>query len=397
VLGPIEKLSYTTTDFIDRHGYFSCAHQGENAEWSIRDGHTYADRSALRFDAEKPGGPKAFVHPVMDLHYDDKPSMISETTFTRPNRYRTEAPLYFAAYGALQDSDCLVHFAFDGSRWAVKPGYWMQPWTLMSPGMMGQFPAAALIYRRSLVKPGEMLATVNLSTNDLLALKGTPLPQDASFDELRAKDVPAGTEVKPGQRIDPLIHYAGRTQARFGAESSVTLQDLKPLINRTTQTVKSSTGELRLDYRNGVMVIDAPQAQGVNGSLKAAGPIETRDLSIRSDLEVGAVVVVALDGQPLSTSSRMLLQVMSEEKAAGFTTESVEGGLKRIVSIGRDPWMVRDFTGSVIFKRADAGSLKVTALDLNGYPVGDAGAANNLRLQSKTVYYLIGKGFSPRN
>jgi hypothetical protein len=41
----------------------------------------------------------------MDPHYAGKPSMISETTFCRPNRYRSEAPFYFAVYGALQDSD----------------------------------------------------------------------------------------------------------------------------------------------------------------------------------------------------------------------------------------------------------------------------------------------------
>ena len=28
-------------------------------------------------------------------------------------------------------------------------------------------------------------------------------------------DVPRGTEVKPGQRIDPLIHYAGRVNVHF--------------------------------------------------------------------------------------------------------------------------------------------------------------------------------------
>src|SRR5690606_16536150 len=81
-LGPLEKLSYLPGDFIDRHGYFSCHHQGENSAWSIRPEHTYFDRSALRFDADKPGQPKQFVHPVMDPQYDDKPSMISETTFT---------------------------------------------------------------------------------------------------------------------------------------------------------------------------------------------------------------------------------------------------------------------------------------------------------------------------
>jgi hypothetical protein len=74
VLGPLEKLSYTAGDFIDRHGYFECNHKGDNAAWSVRPGHTYSERSALRFDPPVPGKPRQFVHPVMDLHYDDKPS-----------------------------------------------------------------------------------------------------------------------------------------------------------------------------------------------------------------------------------------------------------------------------------------------------------------------------------
>src|SRR6185503_8690161 len=142
---------------------FSCFHQGENSEWSIRDGHTYADRSALRFENSEPGKPRVFVHPVMDPHYNNKPSMISETTWTRPNRFRSEAPLYLAAYGALQDSGAIVHFAFDGDRWSVKPNFWMQPWTVMSPAMAGQFPAAALIYRRGLIAPGQTLAEIRLN------------------------------------------------------------------------------------------------------------------------------------------------------------------------------------------------------------------------------------------
>jgi hypothetical protein len=52
VLGPLEKLSYTAGDFIDRHGYFECNHHGDNAAWSIRAGHTYSDRSALRVSTQ---------------------------------------------------------------------------------------------------------------------------------------------------------------------------------------------------------------------------------------------------------------------------------------------------------------------------------------------------------
>lgn len=390
VLGPLEKLSYTAGDFVDRHGYFECNHKGDNAAWSIRPNHTYSDRSALRFDPPTPGKPRQFVHPVMDVHYDDKPSMISETTFTRPNRYRSEAPLYFAAYGALQASDAIVHFAFDGANWQVKPRFWMQQWTLATPAMLGQFPAAALIYRKGLVSAGAVLADVRLNRTDLLQLKGTPLPQDAAFDELRLKDVPAGTEIKPGQRLDPLLHYAGRSQVRFTDEpGGVTVADLSKLIDHRSQTVTSSTGELKLDYGRGLLVINAPQAQGASGNLQAAGETTLATLTIRSELDLGHIVAVALDDRPLATSQRILLQVMSEEQATDFATEPVDKHTRKITNIGRDPWLVKPLQGEVRFHRSDAEQLKVTALDAAGKRKSTAGSAAKLTLQPDTVYYLI--------
>lgn len=390
VFGPLEKYTYTVGDFIDRHGYFSCRSQGEASEWSIRDGHTYRDRSALRFEAEEPGKPKLFVHPAMDPSYNGKPSMISETTWNRPNRYRTEAPLFCAAYGALQDSDAIVHFALDGASWSVKPNFFMQPWTLMSPTMMGQFPAAALIYRKELIAPGDLLVDLNLSRSGLLDLGGTPLAQDAALDELRLKDVPHGTTIRPGHVIDPLVHFAGRTNVNITErDTPAKLQDLSRWIDRKRQTVTSTTGELRLDYGKGVLTLNAPAAQGLCGALRDAGRAELRDLTITSPLEVGCIVAVTLDGEPLATSRRILLQVMSEEKPTGFKAEDASKQSKRIVSIGHDPWLVKEIEGQIRFKRADASALKVEKLDFNGDPVKVIGGAAEIRLDPGTVYYLI--------
>jgi hypothetical protein len=329
----------------------------------------------------------------MDPHYDDKPSMISETTFSRPNRYRSEAPLYFAAYGALQDSDCIVHFAFDGSHWSVKPGFWMQQWTVMTPAMMGQFPAAALIYRRGLIATGKLLAEINLNKTDLFHLKGTPLPQDAALDELRLKDVPENGEIKPGQRIDPLIHYAGRVAVRFVTEpATTTVTDLAPFVDHGKKTVLSSSGELRLDYGKGILTLNAARVQGASGALKLAGATDLQDLSVSSDLELGHIVAVALDDQPLAKSTRILLQVMSEERETNHETEPVSANVKRIVNIGKNPWQVKDVSGVVRFKRPDAAELKVDALDLNGYRgKSTALAGNEIKLQPATIYYLIFK------
>ena len=404
VFGPLEKLTYTTGDFIDRHGYFGCRNEGQNSEWSMRDGHSWVDRSALKFESEEPGKPASFVHPAMDPKYDNKPSMISETTWNRPNRHRGEAPLYLAAFGALQDSDCIVHFAKDGVDWSVKPGYFMQPWTLTAPTQFGQFPAAALIYRRGLVKTGDVMADVTLAVEDLLKLGGTPLPQDAAFDELRLKDVPLSTTIKQGQRIDPLIHYVGRTRVAFRSpvaprqesrtttdsqSPAVKLQSLAPFIDHAKKHVTSQTGELKLDWGKGVLTINAPAAQGASGNLASAGEIKLADVTLSIPLDVAHAIIVSLDGQPLATSKRMLLQVMTEEKPTNFRTESLGDRRHRITSIGENPWLVHKLDGVVRLKRPDAGKLKVTALDSFGQPTSNTSPGDTIRLRPETLYYSI--------
>jgi hypothetical protein len=260
----------------------------------------------------------------------------------------------------------------------------------MTPAMLGQFPAAALIYRTGLVPYGETLVDLNLKLDNLLDLQGTPLPQDAAFDELRLKDVPNGTEIKPGNVIDPLVHFAGRTNVRFTQQGGPSvLKDLSGFIDRRAQVVTSSTGHLRLDYRRGILTIHAPAAQGISGALREAGSTDLADVVISSDMLLGHVIAVSLDGQPLATSQRILLQVMSEEKATNFQIESVSENVKRIKDIGQDPWLVKEFGGEVKFKRPDAAQLTVTALDFSGYPAEKAGTADQVKLRPTAMYYLI--------
>jgi hypothetical protein len=216
------------------------------------------------------------------------------------------------------------------------------------------------------------------------------LPQDAALDELRLKDLPIDGQISPGTRIDPLVHYAGRVDVNFVAGAASTkIKDLKGLIDHAAQTVKSSTGELALNYREGVLTINADHAQGVSGCLARAGHVELKDVSIASDMELGHIIAVSLDGRPLGVSSQILLQVMSEEKATDFQTEPGSNGVKRIINIGRDPWLVRKFSGTLRLKRPDAAGLKLTALDFNGYPVEVIGSCREVKVLPATMYYLI--------
>jgi hypothetical protein len=156
-----------------------------------------------------------------------------------------------------------------------------------------------------------------------------------------------------------------------------------------------ATGELTLDYGAGVMTIDAPCAQGVNGFLARAGRVATKDLTIQSSNEYGAIVVVSLDGKPLASSTSMLVQAMTEEQNFGYatTTTNVGAGVAAnlITAIGYPPIVVREINGMVRFTRPDAATLAVTALDSNGYPVKRVGTADAIALEPATLYYLISK------
>ena len=117
--------------------------------------------------------------------------------------------------------------------------------------------------------------------------------------------------------------------------------------------------------------------------------VELTDISIKSDLPLGHIVAVSLDGKSLVSSAKILLQAMSEEQPSGFETRPAAKGRKQIVKLGRDPWTIKEISGTVKFKRADAAQLKVTALDGNGDTEKSLGDAAEIKLLPGTLYYVI--------
>jgi hypothetical protein len=397
LLGDVERMSYFPGDFIDRHGYFGNFHDGQGASWSIRKGHRYSNRSALRFDPKKPGEAATLSHPVMDHHYNDYPSMISETAWTRPNRYRGEAPLFYALFGALQDSDALIHFACDTVEWEVQPGAFMQPWTLMSPTQAAQWPAAALIYRQGLIKTGPVVANIHLSAKDLLNLKGTPLAVAANLDTLRAADFSHSPAPADSLRSDltPLIHYLGRTQIHITDEKQASeatpVSDLSPYLDFSQKIIRSSTGEIVWNYGQGWLQVDSPQAQVFMGNAgQCTAPIHLTHLNLESEMEALYLALVPLDGRPVATSEKLLLQVMTEEKTTGFATTEETSSIYRIDNTGTDPWQFKSPQGRITIKLGPtAGELDITPLHHNGTASKETIRTSTFSLLPNTVYYLI--------
>jgi len=385
-LDPLDKYANAVGDFFDRHGYLGGLHQGPNAAWNIEANQTYDDRSALRFRSADGSG-EDFSNPLWDIIYQGRPSTISEINWPLPNRYRADMILAGAAYGALQGSDAIIWFAAGSPAWEGLPG----KFSIQTPVVLGQFPAAALIYRQGLVRTAPHVVEIQLAVSDLYELKGTPMPAPQNFDQLRGDDLPPGGTITNVSAIDTLAFLVGRVGVDFvtNAAPESRILDLSPYLDRARKQVRSHSGELEWDWGTGRFTINAPAAQGVSGFLSAFGPVELDGVRIQSAMDYGAVVLVAMDGQPIASSGKMLLQVASEEIPRGWAT-SAPSGVRTITDRGTVPLLVKNLGGTVQLKRTDAAALTVTPLDFNGYRLsGPPMAAADFVLRPDAPYYLI--------
>jgi hypothetical protein len=380
VLGALDKYTNAACDVIDRHGYFGGKHSGEGASYSVREGHTYTDRTGLY-------GPDCLTR---EIQYGMRPHFVSEYNYPMPNRFRAESPPLAALYGALTGTDCYVHFALGVAEWQRSHS----KFSVYTPVTMGQFPALSLIFRRGYVKPGPVVYHVTASLADLYQLKGTPVSEDQNLDQFRLADVPAGgiIEADSAVSMDPLAYFVGQVvlDVTDGAPST-SVMDLSPFIDRQARVVRSATKEVAWDWGNGVVSVDAPCAQGAVGFLGSAGTLEFADVTVTSSNEYAAVFVVSLDGKPLSSSRNILVQVMTEDRNYGWKTEG--DTVKTITDMGAPPIVVREMAGSVELRRRDAAGLRAIALDHNGYrrEMIARGGAGSLRieLQPDVLYYVI--------
>ncbi len=384
VLGPLDKWSNAGLDAMDRHGYFGGRHEGPRAGYSLSVSDLYEDRSALLFTNND------FSLPLFDTRWQNLPSMVSEVNWPTPNRFRAELPLLAAGYGALQGSDAIHFFALGGADWSQTHG----KFDLQSPAILGQFPASALIFRQGLVRTGPPAVALDLKLSNLFKLEGMPLSAPLNLDELRAADLPKSgpATIKSLGKLDPLAFLVGPVTVNISADGGpAKVANLPTQIDRTKKVARALTGELAWNWGAGRAVISAPGANAVTGFLKSAGKVSLPALSLESDLEYGSVALVSLDGKPLLSSQRMLLQVMSEDRNWGWRAAPADKGLLRIESLGEPPILVKELSGTVSLTRPDAESLKVTALDGNGYVVKALGGAKKITLQPGTLYYLIEK------
>ncbi len=339
-LDALERWTYQAGDVIDRHGYFG----GGN----VHKGNTYKALSAVQ---------RPFWTPLPFVQEEGFPHTITEINWFRPNPYTADMPFLCSTYGALAGVDGYYFFCLQSS-------YWIPVTTnipVLLPSIAGQFPAAALQYRRGDVTEGPVVLRQALELEGQFNLEGcTSLGINSdSFarPELAAQNM---------NKLQGLAPFVGRVVRRTANDPGEPLaEDLSPYVDLQAGTARAATGETFIDYTTGYATVDTPRSQGVTGFLAAAGSVELGDLAITADNEYGTIHVISLDGEPLATSRKILIQAFTQERNYGFASQPTEGDERVVTDAGTPPLNIEKLAARVVFKTP--GPLRVTPLDINGY------------------------------
>ncbi len=361
----IEYWTYTACDVIGRNFYAAGIHVGPNDGWQILPGHYYTNLSCIKEPIKLP------VSLKQPCGY---PFIIPETLWVVPSLYQSECAPLVAAQTALNGIDVSFWFADGVPEWDASP---QGMWSFATPMALGQFPAAALIFRQGLVAEGRPAVVEQRSLKDLWERKAAIISEEGSWDPNRDKDnIPLTSSVKT--TVDPLAFMVGPVMVNFGGDPAKTeVADMAKFIDRDKNTVRSITGELATDFGKGVYTINAPKAQGVLGFLGGAGIQKLADVSIDCRNRYASIVVVPLDGKDIKDSDSILLQAGTISRPTGWLSVAdtifpgkVKTDCFKIVSTGALPFQVEntDAVVTVANKKLNA----ATALDINGMPSGEA-------------------------
>ncbi len=401
-LKALERYTYHALEIDAENEYVGSdyQHKGEHDHYRVDPGHYLVNESVL---------PKPFELSTNWKMAEGHPFIATETAWKNPNRYQSEGPFLIAAYQSLNGVDAICWFA------CVTPGYEEDPlkrfwrhgdqfsthkWNHCYPAMMAGFPANALLFRRGYLQQADPVVR---EVRDFESIWNREEPRIADNETYGDQRDPA--ELQPGwepqgDEINRAAFLIGPVMSSQGGDPAETfVADLSPFIDLKDGVITSATNELVWRYRDEICTMNAPKAQGVTGFLKRnGGRFELQDVVIESENDYATVNVVPLDDQPIASSGKVLIQVVTVNRLTGWETvdatfslgkgensKQIEG--EQIVKTGRPPFRIANTLVSVTVDNPALEQL--TILDINGYPVRTEDVENGRVTLPKDCIYAV--------
>lgn len=273
----------------------------------------------------------------------DHPSICTEWDAGPPHEYPYEITVMMASAGSLQGWDTLFQFSEFSEDW--KGRVYFSPYFttgLHCPNVQLIHPACSLIFRRQDVKEAPIVYEHRVTKER--ALNG--VLEDGEYD------VPLEACV------------VGKVGVRFvNRESSHFVTDCKKYIDTRSGRVKSVTGELRWNYKQGKWVIDTPRTQGICGEIDSK--ISTGDVEFDIASPYGVVLVSSLTNEPIRSSRKILIAQVGRNLNNGARYNLERNVLEEE---GDYPVLLERLRGRIAL-RLDHPAVQVIQCDPNGKPI----------------------------
>jgi len=318
-------------DFMSRNQYWRHPHR------SAKPFFKFANEPLVHVDIPTKRNPLSVI---ARTSVAGKPQAVAEFNFPWPNEYRCEGLLMAAAYSCLQDWDIFLLFSYD-----IEEKRLSMFRSQSDPARCGEFPAAAMMFRRRDVAVARNEVHVVHTPKDTFTLR--PHTRNAKYTNYRfltftsrvrnvfigdsyrgdadvvlACGLSADVTVEGGTRV---IRLTARPWEEWLFPHVVEAARKLRLpgydrISADSKRLDSDTGELSLDYGDGLWTINTPRTKSAVGYLAKAGRIDLDGLSIDCQTEFAAVTATSLDGAPIGRSRRVLLTSVAraENTAQGF-------------------------------------------------------------------------------
>ncbi len=292
-----------------------------------------------------------------------KPYTVSETNHPFPNEYASEGIPIIAAYAGFQDWDMVIMYTFEPKKapdWAPYVG---DPFDLsLDPVRMTEMAAGALMFLRGDVKPARQTVQRTYSRQQVF---------DAGL-------LPAGLRTPPGAPPSEQPYFTPGFPLALPLEHAVRIKSLDgpPTAKYTASganPIVSDTKELSWyasGAKTGLVTVETDRTQALIGFVKS-NTKSVRNLAADIANNFATIILTSMDGKPLASSDKMLLNAGSRVANTGQRWDEPRNALARPNGQGHSPTLIEPVTGNVILRNlTGAKAVTAAALDGSGKPIG---------------------------
>ncbi len=238
------------------------------------------------------------------LAMTNKPYTISEYQHAAPNRFRTEMPATWLAYGSLHGADAVMFFEYSGDNTTWDSDIANNFFSIhRDNSIMALFPTCAYAFRQNLVKEDD--APIKLSYTEGSVFNQNQIDRNGRWQSFQPHDKRWG--LLRGIKTDSYSATANVAAPVFVAPPN--------------NVYTTATNETQLDLTKGILTTNTSNYATITGFLADNPSTTAGKMTLQQADQFGSITWLSVVNAPLNTASRSLLTLSTKQQNTNMTWE----------------------------------------------------------------------------